>query len=107
MLRTTTSVTFSKSLLLLSSVRPSNKSMRTNGIIASSTSFDFFYFTTFCHLKLKENYDILECIKNLEMDVKQETWHSCNYRYGTMNSGKTIEILKVAYNYEGAKEKVL
>ena len=22
------------------------------------------------------------------------------YRYGTMNSGKTIEILKVAYNYE-------
>ncbi|HEV5304281.1 TPA: thymidine kinase, partial [Streptococcus pneumoniae] len=21
------------------------------------------------------------------------------YRYGTMNSGKTIEILKVAYNY--------
>lgn len=22
------------------------------------------------------------------------------YRYGTMNSGKSIEILKVAYNYE-------
>ena len=29
------------------------------------------------------------------------------YRYGTMNSGKTIEILKVAYNYEGARKGVV
>lgn len=28
------------------------------------------------------------------------------YRYGTMNSGKSIEILKVAYNYEEQNKKV-
>lgn len=29
------------------------------------------------------------------------------YRYGTMNSGKTIEILKVAYNYEEQGKSVV
>ncbi len=29
------------------------------------------------------------------------------YRYGTMNSGKTIEILKVAYNYEEQGKPVI
>ena len=29
------------------------------------------------------------------------------YRYGTMNSGKTIEILKVAYNYEEQRKGVV
>ncbi len=28
------------------------------------------------------------------------------YRYGAMNSGKSIEILKVAYNYEEQNKKV-
>ena len=31
------------------------------------------------------------------MDVKARNMAQLYYRYGTMNSGKTIEILKVAY----------
>jgi thymidine kinase len=29
------------------------------------------------------------------------------YRYGTMNAGKSIELIKVAYNYEERRKKVL
>lgn len=29
------------------------------------------------------------------------------YRYGAMGSGKTIDLLKVAYNYEERGQKVL
>lgn len=29
------------------------------------------------------------------------------YRYGTMNSGKTIEIIKVAHNYEEQHKSVI
>ena len=29
------------------------------------------------------------------------------YKYGTMNSGKTIEILKVAHNYEEQGKSVV
>jgi thymidine kinase len=28
------------------------------------------------------------------------------YRYSTMNAGKTIELIKVAYNYEERRKKV-
>ncbi|PWZ69342.1 thymidine kinase, partial [Staphylococcus pseudintermedius] len=29
------------------------------------------------------------------------------YRYGTMNSGKSIELLKVAHNYEEKGKRVI
>ena len=41
------------------------------------------------------------------MDVKQETWHSCIIVMGPWILVKTIEILKVAYNYEEQGKSVV
>ncbi len=41
-------------------------------------------------------YGKIEKILKEEVDILAQLY----YRYGTMNSGKSIEILKVAYNYE-------
>ena len=42
------------------------------------------------------NYDKISTIHILEETGLAQLY----FRYGTMNSGKSIEILKVAYNYE-------
>ncbi len=80
-------------------MRPSNKYNGHNSF--PPLVFDSFLFTTFLPFKASQYYDILECSKKFRNGREIEA--CCIIVMGTANSGKTIEILKVAYNYESAE----
>ena len=53
------------------------------------------------------NADDNYCCDMMKIQIKGRIMAQLFFEYGTMNSGKTLEILKVAYNYEAQGREVL